>query len=370
MSKFKELYKLGQSPWYDNIDRRFIRNGTLRSLFDMGIVGVTSNPTIFEKAVVSSDIYDEKIRRLQKEGKGLEAIYDELTCDDVRDAADMLVDVHLRTKGVDGYVSIEVLPACAHDPEKTIEYARALFKKVNRSNIMIKVPGTKEAPSAIRALIAEGIPVNATLLFSQKHYESAACAYLDGLQDRLNKGLPVARVASVASVFVSRIDTKIDHLLDIFSNREVNLEEKRRIDFLKGKIAIANTKFIYQKFKDIFREEKFFDFKAADALPQRALWASTSTKNPAYDDCVYVDNLIGPLTVNTMPHQTVLAFADHGRPQLTLENDMTGAAAYLIELEKLNINLETICQEAQNEGLQAFEKSFETLMDSIKGKMR
>jgi transaldolase len=368
INRLKKLYQLGQSPWYDNIDRRLIENGELKSLFDSGIVGVTSNPTIFEKAVNSSAVYDEKIKRLKKEGRTLEQIYDELTADDVRDAADMLKKVFEETRGGDGYVSIEVLPEYAFDTAKTIEYARHIFKKVGRPNIMVKVPGTKESPEAIRTLIREGINVNVTLLFSGPQYELVAGAYLDGLRDRLKDGLDVRSVASVASVFISRIDTKVDNLLEVFASRTHDIDVKARINFLKGKIAIANVKSIYQKFKEVFGERNFWGLKAKGAVLQRPLWASTSTKNPAYSDLIYVDNLIGPMTVNTMPHQTVLAFQDHGRIALTLESDLPGACAYLTQVEDIGISVEMICQEAQVEGVRAFQQSFDTLMSAIKKK--
>ncbi|HAJ57571.1 MAG TPA: transaldolase [Candidatus Omnitrophica bacterium] len=369
ISRLKKLYQLGQSPWYDNIDRRIIDNGGLKSLFDMGIMGVTSNPSIFEKAINSSFVYDEKILRFKKDGASLEAIYDELTADDVRDAADMLKGVYEQTRGVDGFVSIEVLPAYAHDVEKTIAYARHIYKKVARPNIMVKVPGTKESPQAIRTLLCEGININATLLFSVSQYERVAAAYMDGLRDRSRQGLSLSGVASVASVFISRIDTKIDNVLDVFSSRAPDLETKQKISSLKGKAAIANTKFIYQRFKELFSDRMFGDLMMQGAHVQRPLWASTSTKNPAYSDCIYVDNLIGPQTVNTLPHTTVDAFADHGRLVLTLESDMDGAGACLSRLQELGLNMETICEEAQNEGVMAFQRSFDALMDSLKAKV-
>jgi transaldolase len=369
VNKLRKLYQFGQSPWYDNIDRRLIDNGELKSLFDQGIVGVTSNPTIFEKAVNSSNVYDAKIQRLKKEGRSLEEICDELTCDDVRDAADMLKGVYERTKGVDGYVSIEVLPSYAHDPLKTIEYARHIFKKVGRKNIMIKVPGTKESPEAIRTLIAECINVNVTLLFSVSQYEPIAYAYIDGLRDRAGAGLEIADVTSVASVFVSRIDTKVDQLLDVFAGREHDLEAKGRMNFLKGKTAVANVKFIYQKFKEIFSNRNFGDLKAKGGRVQRPLWASTSTKNPAYSDVLYVDTLIGPLTVNTMPHATVLAFLDHGRLSLSLEGDLENSRSHLTQVEDIGINVHRICEDAQIEGVSAFQNSFEALMSSLKAKI-
>ncbi len=367
-NKLKRLYQLGQSPWYDNIDRRLIENGELKLLLDMGIVGVTSNPTIFEKAIVSSNVYDEKIQRLKKEGKDLQGIYDELTADDVRDTADMLKETYERTKGIDGYVSIEVLPDYAHDPYKTVEYAKYIFNKIGRKNVMIKVPGTKEAPLAIRKLVREGIPVNATLLFSEHQYETVAYAYVEGLTDRVREGLDISNVASVASVFVSRIDAKVDRLLDVFAGKEGGQESRERLAFLKGKIAIANCKLIYRRFKEIFTSIDFMDLKARGANVQRVLWASTGTKNPIYSDCLYVDNLIGPLTVNTMPHQTVLAFSDHGRVSPTLGTDVEVGSEYLQQLQDVGINLQIIFEEAQMEGVSAFRNSFNALMDSLKAK--
>ncbi len=369
VNKLKKLCQLGQSPWYDNIDRRLIENGELKKLFEAGIVGVTSNPTIFEKAINGSSVYDQKIVALKKTGATIDLIYDELTADDVRDACDMLSGVYEQTKGLDGYVSIEVLPAYAHDALKTVEYARYIHKKVGRKNVMIKVPGTREAPSAVRVLTAEGINVNVTLLFSVAQYERVAEAFIDGLRSRLGEGKDIVGINSVASVFISRIDTKIDSLIDVFANRTNNFDEKQGINLLKGKIAIANAKNIYQRFKELFNERNFGDLKARGARVQRPLWASTSTKNPLYSDCIYVDNLIGPMTVNTMPHQTVEAFLDHGKIILSLEADLQGAAIYLSQIQDLGINLDTVCEDAQNEGIVAFERSFDTLMSAIKSKI-
>ncbi len=369
-SRLRELLRLGQSPWYDNIDRRLIADGTLKAFFDRGIVGVTSNPTIFEKAVNGSPVYDEKIKRLKAAGADLEEICDTLTADDVRDAADLLKRVHEETRGSDGWVSIEVLPAYAHDPEKTLAYARHIFKKVGRPNVMVKVPGTAESPQAVAALIAEGIPVNVTLLFSREHYLRAARAYWQGLEERLRTGQDLGAVASVASVFVSRIDTKVDYLLESFSVRQAVVEKRAAIDALKGRIAVANVKMIYQAFKDMFSAAKFGVLEMHGARPQRPLWASTSTKNPVYSDCLYVDNLIGPTTVNTMPHATVLAFEDHGQAVLTLEAGLEEAHRQLAALPELTIELDKICEDAQRDGVQAFAKSWDALMRAIEAKAR
>ncbi len=369
-SRLKELYRLGQSPWYDNIDRRLIASGALKTFFDRGIVGVTSNPTIFEKAILGSDVYDEKIKSLKADGADLEEICDTLTADDVRDAADLLKGVYEETRGIDGWVSIEVLPAYAHDPGKTAAHARQIFKRVGRPNIMIKVPGTPESPQAVAALIAEGISVNVTLLFSKEHYLRAARAYWQGLEERWRMGMDLSAVASVASIFVSRIDTKVDHLLESFSVRQTVVEKRAVIDALKGRIAVASVKMIYRAFKDMFGEAKFGALEMHGARPQRPLWASTSTKNPAYSDCLYVDNLIGPMSVNTMPHATVLAFEDHGQAALTLEADLGSAQQCLAALPELTIELDKICEDAQKEGVQAFARSYDSLMKAIEAKAK
>jgi len=369
VNKLKKLYQFGQSPWYDNIDRRLIQNGELSSLFNSGIVGVTSNPTIFEKAIQSSDVYDEKIKKLKNNGLSLEAIYDEVTADDVRDVADMLAPVYQQTKGVDGYVSIEVLPTYAHDASRTIEYARHIFKKIGRPNVMVKVPGTAASVEAVRTLIREGINVNVTLLFSVHHYEQVAYAYLEGLREGMAIGSDIHSVASVASVFISRIDTKVDHLLDVFASRTDIFDEKQKIASLKGKTAIANARLIYKRFREIFSERSFAEYKVKGGRFQRPLWASTSTKNPLYSDVIYVENLIGPYTVNTMPPSTVSAFVDHGRVGLTIEKDVAQAIEDLKAVEAVGISLDTFCEEAQQEGLRAFQLSFESMMNALKAKI-
>lgn len=368
-NRLQQLYDLGQSPWYDNIDRRLIASGELKDLFDRGIVGVTSNPTIFEKAINGSDVYDAKIKALKAGGLSLEQIYDELTADDVRDAADLLRGVWERTQGVDGYVSIEVLPAYAHDVAKTVDYATSIFKKVDRPNVMIKVPGTKESPAAIRTLTFQGIPVNVTLLFSRPQYEAVALAYWEGLEERARYGDDISRVASVASVFISRIDTRIDALLESFAMKEQTVETRQGILSLRGRTAIANAKMIYQQFLDIFSEAKFGELSMRGGRRQRPLWASTGTKNPAYSDCLYVDNLIGSHTVNTMPHATVLAFEDHGKPVSTLLTDLDKSQRYLDAIARIGINVERVCDDAQKDGVASFERSFETLMAALEAKV-
>lgn len=369
LNRLKRLSQFGQSPWYDNIDRRLIMSGELKSLFDMGVLGVTSNPTIFEKAINGSDVYDEKIRALRQQGSKIDAIYDELTADDVRDTADMLSDVYERTKGMDGYVSIEVLPLYAHDASKTVEYARYILHKINRRNIMIKVPATPEARKAIRTLTREGVNVNATLVFSVAQHDHVAAAYLEGLWDRLQDGNEINNVFSVASIFVSRIDTKADQIIDALCRRIDDYGKREQLYNLKGKIAVANCKMIYQNFKEIFSERNFGALKAKGANLQRPLWASTSTKNFSYSDLLYVDGLIGPFTINTMPHQTLMAFMDHGRSFLTLESGLEKARGDLVLFKELGVNFDAICDEALASGVDAFKCSFESIIESLKKKV-
>lgn len=354
LNALKTLYELGQSPWYDNIDRRLIITGELERIVKNGITGLTSNPTIFEKAVAASDIYGEQIGALAKKGKSAKEIYDEVTISDVRDAADLLRDVYIRTDRVDGYVSIEVYPEYAHDTGNTISYAKAIFERIGRDNIMIKIPGTKEGFEAVRALIKEGINVNVTLLFSLEQYENAAGAYIEGLKSRVRDGEIIDKVVSVASVFVSRIDTRIDKMLD-------NLKE----DSLKGRAAVAHAKMIYQRFKELFGKGDFDSLKKRGAHMQRPLWASTSTKNPLYSDVKYVEELIGEDTINTIPHSTMDAFLGHGSPHLTIEEESNGAKDLLKRLNDLNIDINQVCQRIQDEGVDAFQRSFDKLIDTI-----
>ncbi len=358
ITTLKRLYELGQSPWYDNIDRRFLASGGLKGLIDNGIMGLTSNPTIFQKAVDASDIYNSQIQGLAGEGKAAKEIYDEITVSDVRTAADLLRGVYQRTKGADGYVSIEVYPEYAHDPENTIRYARMIYERIKRDNIMIKVPGTKEGYGAIRSLIRDGINVNVTLLFSVAHYERAASAYIEGLGDRLDDGKEIGTIASVASVFVSRVDTKIDKML-------TGTEEEA----LKGQAAVSNVKMIYQKFKEVFGDNNFGRLRKKGGRAQRPLWASTSTKDPAYSDVKYVETLVGRDTVNTLPHQTVEAFLDHGKPELNIEKGLDSAKMALERLKTVKIEISEICQIIQDDGVSAFQASFDKLIETIKNEI-
>jgi transaldolase len=359
-SSLLALRALGQSPWYDNIDRRLIQGGELQRFFDQGITGVTSNPTIFEKAVKGSSVYDQTIQRLAANKASPEEIYDGLTMEDVRSAADMLLPVYKKSLGMDGYVSLEVLPRYAYEAEKTIEHAQRLFKEVDRPNLMIKVPGTVQGAEAIRVLTREGINVNVTLLFSLGHYERSARAYMDGLRERLSRGKPLPEVCSVASVFVSRVDTLVDEIL-----KETDGEA------LRGKIAVANAKIIYQKFRELFHPDSFGELASKGARIQRLLWGSTSTKNPEYDDLKYVHQLIGKDTINTLPHSTLEAFLDHGAPKTTIvEDDLDKERALIRELEALGIELKGVCDQLQQEGVEAFSSSFDQLIKAITAKMQ
>jgi transaldolase len=326
--------------------------GEFAKLIDeYGIMGVTSNPTIFDKAISSSSAYDEQIKKLLATHSNSYDIYDELAVSDIGKAADMLSGIYKATKGKDGYVSIEVLPQYAYDPEATIEYAKKIFGWLNRKNILIKVPGTREALPAITQLIAEGINVNVTLLFSLADYEAIARAYIKGLNKRLRGKKDLPGVTSVASVFISRIDTRIDKMLE---NRVVASEaklEQRRILDLRGKAAVANSKLIYKRFKELFFTKEFAELKAKGANIQRVLWASTSTKNPDYKDVKYVEELIGPNSINTMPHQTVMAFYDHGVVKTAIENDMDQALEVIKKLQAYGIDVNEVCQERQKEGV-------------------
>lgn len=358
-NNLKALLAIGQSPWYDNIDRRLIENGKIEELFRLGITGVTSNPSIFEKAVSGSSIYDSSIQELGGAGKSSDEICNIVTIQDIQSAADLLYETYQATSGRDGYVSLEVDPNYAYDPQKTTDQAMKIYKNVARPNLMIKVPGTKESCQAIRDLTREGINVNVTLLFSLKHYEASAMAYINGIRERLRGGNSVGTVCSVASVFVSRVDTKVDKIL-----------EGLKIDRLKGKIAVANAKMIYQRFKELFYDGAFGDLASKGARVQRVLWGSTSTKNPAYSDIKYVDELIGKDTINTLPHSTLEAFLDHGTPKLMIEENLDKAEEDLNLLQQQGIDLDKICDEIQREGVDAFSVSFKGLMDAIAEKAR
>ena len=357
MPKLKELSDLGQSVWYDHIRRFFITSGELRALIEEGLRGVTSNSSIFEKTVKGSSDYDDAIRRLAEMEKSVEEIYEDLVLDDIARAADLLQTVYESTQGVDGYVSLEVSPTLAHDTKGTITEARRLFKVLGKPNVMIKVPATPAGIPAIEELVASGININVTLIFNLDHYRSVAEAYIKGLERRFADHSDISKVASVASFFISRVDTAVDQVLTSLENKD-----------LQGKIAIANAKIAYDTFRQIFSGPRWEKLAAYGARVQRPLWASTGAKNPEYPDTLYVDQLIGPDTVNTLPPAAFNAFRGHGSVAPTLTEELEEAQARLAQLEDLGIDLKSITQKLQEEGLQAFAESFKTLMASIRHK--
>ena len=360
MTRLHELATLGQAVWFDYIRRAFMASGEFQALIDAGLRGVTSNPSIFEKAIAGSTDYDEKLVELAAEGRSAEEIYEALALEDIRQAADLLVPVYDETRGLDGYVSLEVSPTLAHDTQGTIEDARRLFTALKRPNVMIKVPATPEGIPAIETLIGEGININATLMFSLDHYDAVAGAYIAGLEKLAARQSDVSRVASVASFFVSRVDTAVDQALGAIGTPEANA--------LMGTVAIANSKLAYARFRATFSGERWVALQPLGARVQRPLWASTGTKNPLYPDTLYVDRLIGPDTVNTVPPATLDAFRDHGTVALTLERDWDEARDEIARLGDLGVDLDAITDRLQDEGVAAFAKSFESLLASISEK--
>jgi transaldolase len=354
MSKMQDLARLGQAIWYDYIRRSFITSGELKKLVQQGLRGVTSNPAIFEKAIAGSNDYDQDMQRLIEGGSSVQAIYEALAVDDIQRAADVLRPVYDETKGLDGYVSLEVSPDLAHDTKGTVTEARRLFAAVARPNVMIKVPGTTAGVPAVETLISEGININVTLLFSLGHYEAVAKAYQSGIEKRAAKGGNVANVASVASFFVSRIDTAVDKELEKAGNKD-----------LQGTIAVANAKAAYARFRELFRGPRWEALEKKGARVQRPLWASTGTKNPNLPDTIYVDELIGAHTVNTLPPATLDAFLDHGKLAVTVDKDLDGARKRMQDLSKYKVSLEAITAKLQEDGVEAFAKAFHDLMSSI-----
>ena len=348
-----------QSPWIDFIDRDLIESGKLEQMIDDGIRGLTSNPTIFAKAV-SSGQYDELIRREIEAGDDARDIYEQIAVTDVGDAADVLRRVYDASGGTDGFASIEVEPDLAEDTDATLARARELWARLDRPNIMIKIPATPAGIPAVQAAIAEGINVNVTLMFSVDVYREIARAYVEGLRARQQRGEDVSRVASVASFFVSRVDSKIDKFLNDAGDR-ASLEAR-------GQAAIANAKLAYEAFGEIFGGEEFADLRAAGANVQRCLWASTSTKNPDYRDVIYVEELIGPQTVDTMPLDTITAFIDHGKVERTLDRGVDDAREALRRVEASGISMEQVTEELLAEGVASFDKSFGELIDTIESK--
>ena len=348
-----------QSPWIDFIDRDLLSSGTLEQMVADGIRGLTSNPTIFAKAVATGQ-YDELIRREIEAGDDARAIYEQIAISDVGDAADVLRRVYDESGGTDGFASIEVEPDLADDSDATLARARDLWAKLDRPNVFIKIPATPAGIPAIEAAIADGINVNVTLMFSVDVYRQVARAYIAGLRRRHERGESVAGIASVASFFVSRVDTKVDKYLEEIGERAA-LEAR-------GRAAIANAKLAYEAYSEIFGGDEFADLRAAGAQVQRCLWASTSTKNPDYRDVLYAEELIGPQTVNTMPLETITAFNDHGQVARTLDRDLDGARQAIREVEASGIGMERVTGELIEEGVASFSKSFDELIGTIESK--
>ncbi|HEX8731060.1 MAG TPA: bifunctional transaldolase/phosoglucose isomerase, partial [Ktedonobacterales bacterium] len=364
-SRLHAVYELGQSVWYDNIRRGLIVSGELQRLIDEdAVVGVTSNPTIFEKAIEGSDDYDDALRALVAQGqRDPRAIFEALAVEDIQRAADILRPTYDRTNHHDGYISLEVAPDRANDTRGTIADARRLFAAVGRPNVMIKIPATAEGIPAIEEMIYEGVNINITLIFSLAIYKQVAEAYIRGQERRLAEGKPVADVASVASFFVSRVDTMVDKQLDAKIAATSDDAEQEKLRGLQGKAAIANARLAYELYEGIFHGERFAALRAAGAQPQRCLWASTSTKNPAYRDVLYVEELIGPETVDTMPPATIVAFQDHGVAAITL-GDYLQAHATMQDLAHAGIDIDQVTKQLELDGVKSFADSFTSLLDS------
>ncbi|OVE80227.1 transaldolase [bacterium J17] len=361
----QELIKLGQSIWYDNISRELINSGELERLInEWGVRGITSNPTIFDNAISKSDVYDEAISALKSKGLTPDQVFETLAIEDIGKAADILIPIYNDSNGEDGFVSIEVSPLLASDTQGTINEALRLHKQLSRPNIMIKVPGTDEGIPAIYELLKQGVSVNVTLLFSVENYVEVAETYCKALEDRLKNGDPVDKIRSVASFFVSRVDSSVDKILGEIVAKGDGEQSSLAKDLL-GKFGIANSKLAYQEFLKLFGGSSFSELSANGAAPQRPLWASTSTKNPDYRDVLYVEQLIGENTVNTVPHDTLEAFVDHGVAELTLNKEVEEAQSVKEQLLGLGVNLIKVLEDLQEEGVQKFANSFKDLNATI-----
>jgi transaldolase len=364
-SPVSKLKQFGQSVWLDYIERRILEDGTLRQMIqDDGVCGMTSNPSIFEKAIVDSHDYDAAIRELTRRQASSEEMYERLAIYDVKKAADLFEPVFQRNDGGDGFVSLEVSPRLAHDTGKTIDEARRLWRLLERPNVMIKVPGTREGLPAIRALIAEGINVNVTLLFSVKRYKEVTEQYLAGLEDRLEAKRRIDDIASVASFFLSRIDSKVDPLLDKLAEG-VDADRAQLARDLRGQAAIASAGLAYRHWRETFGDERWQRVAGAGGRKQRLLWASTSTKDPSYSDVKYIESLIGPDTVNTVPMQTLAAYRDHGHPQPRLQEVVEQAPRVMERLLGVGIDIEAVDAELENEGVTKFVEPFDHLLETL-----
>ena len=365
----QDLHDVGQSIWLDSIDRRILQDGELdRRIRDDALTGMTSNPTIFQKALSSSNAYDEQITEAEDKGLTSWELFELLETTDVRDACDHFAGVYSSTRGGDGYVSIEVSPGVSHSADASVEEARRLWKTVDRPNLMVKIPGTPEGAVAVRRLIAEGINVNITLLFAIEAHERVIDAYIAGLEDRVKAGKPIDGLHSVASFFVSRVDTEVDKRLDALIAK-ADAPEKERLKMLKGRAAIANAKLAYRLFRQKFAGPRWEALAKRGARLQRPLWASTSTKNPEYRDVMYVEELIGPDTVDTMPPATIDAFREHGVVDKTVDKKVAAAEGLLKEVEAVGISIKDVTAKLLVDGIASFQKSFDELIAGLESKI-
>jgi transaldolase len=367
-AKIAALLAEGQSVWQDDISRGMLGSGFLKKMVEeTGVRGVTSNPTIFEKAIAAGSAYDEQIASLLSDGKSALEIFEAVEVDDIRNACDVLRPVYDESDGADGFISIEVSPDAARDADSTREQVRRLWDVVDRPNLMVKIPGTKECFPVINEMLAEGRNINITLLFSIDAYRAVANAYIEALEKRMANGEDIHNVASVASFFVSRVDTLVDKKLDE-KIAAADDADKAGLAALKGTIAVANARLAYAAFQELFSGPRWEKLSAAGARVQRPLWASTGTKNPAYSDTLYVDTLIGPDTVNTMPGKTMEAFIDHGTVARTVDADFEGAWNKIAALQAAGIDIKTITDQLEEEGITSFITSFETLLAGVESK--
>jgi transaldolase len=373
MNHLLEIEQLGQSIWMDNLSRNLINSGELKEMIESrGLRGITSNPAIFEKAIAGNAIYDTDIEAGIKAGKSILEIYEDLVFDDIRHACDIFCPVYEESKGLDGYISIEVPPTIANDTESTIREALRYYQAIGKPNVMIKIPGTAEGLPAVERVIAEGINVNVTLLFSVESYVETAWAYIRGLEALAAKGGDVSKISSVASFFLSRIDSNIDGQIDEKLKGVTDVALKGKLEGLKGKIAIANAKIAYQKYKEIINSDRWQTLAAKGAKVQRLLWASTGTKNPAYSDVMYVDELVGPETVNTLPPSTIEACFDHCDVAPRIESNVQEAYDAIASLSDpdININLDKVMADLLLDGIEKFVQPFQSLMKSLEDKVQ
>jgi transaldolase len=361
------LKEIGQSVWLDNLSRKLIHSGELKRLIDEdGLSGITSNPTIFQKAISGSTDYDSSLQKMIDKGvKDEKELFLGLAMEDVSEAADLLWPTYQSANGQDGFVSIEVSPDLAYDTDATISEARRLFSTIGKKNILVKVPGTKQGLPAIEQLTSEGVNVNVTLLFSTERYEEVAEAYLKGLERRASKGQPIDEIASVASFFVSRVDTLTDKLLEARPSSATSKAEKDKMANLFGKAAVANAKIAYKKYRSIFSDRRFLTLKAKGGHLQRILWGSTGTKNPKYSDIKYVEELIAPDSINTLPETTIQAFKDHGQAKITINNNLKEVERLFPELKSMGIDIREVTEQLEKEGVQLFSDSFFALLKEI-----